>query len=143
MSLKLRPVDAPNRPKPKLLLLRNLYFILKYIHWRLVYNRNSKYWIDPDEEEIGPDFRNWTNETQTYIANVKQQLINLEKSTSIMNVAAVTAQYQESIKRRHVIMGKDGKWIAVDESFTKNSEAERYVVCESTDKYQRLIVNGW
>ena len=69
--------------------------------------------MDPDEEEF-LEFTNWTNE---------QQLINLDKST-------------------YVIMGKDGKWIAVDDSFTTNPEAERYVVCESTDKYQRLIVNG-
>ena len=119
----------------------------------MVYNEHDRYWMDPDGEEF-PDssftnwtngnwtIGNWTNETQTYIDKVRKQFLNLEKSTSIMNASAVIARYHESIKRRHVIMGKDGKWIAVDDSFTKNSEAERYVVCESTDKYQRLIVNG-
>ena len=94
--------------------------------------KKSISWMDSDEKEP-LWFKNWANETQTYFDKVSQQLINLDKSRYIID---------EIIDRRNVIMGKDGKWIAVDDSFTKNSEAERYVVCESTDKYQRLIVNG-
>ena len=52
-----------------------------------------------------------------------------------MNEAAIAARFDQIIDRRHVIMGKDGKWIPVDDSYTTNPEAERYVVCESTDKY--------
>ena len=51
-------------------------------------------------------------------------------------------RYDAKVGKRHVIMRKDGKWMAVDDSFTKNSEAERYVVCASTDKYQRLFADG-
>ena len=108
----------------------------------MVFNRKYRGWGDPVEEEEVLGLPNWTNETQTYIDNVTQQLTDLDKSTNIMNAAAVTARYDEIIQKRHVIMGNDGKWIAVDDLFTKNSEADRYVVCESTDKYQRLIVNG-
>ena len=103
--------------------------------------KKSISWMDSDEKEP-LWFKNWANETQTYFDKVSQQLIDLDKSRYIMNDAAIAARFDEIIDRRHVIMGKDGKWIAVDDSFTKNSEAERYVVCESTDKYQRLIVNG-
>ena len=94
--------------------------LLKYIHERITYDETLRIWKDPDEMEP-LTFSNWLIGNPTEIDNSSVRAIP----------RAIPLNLTDKNERRHAILYFDGKWIAVDDQSTsKMSASQRYVVCE-------------